>query len=47
MAIIDDVKIIEDKKYFRIEFFIGKWKFHSAKMPILQAEELRLLIKNG
>ncbi|KKL51048.1 hypothetical protein LCGC14_2299380 [marine sediment metagenome] len=36
-----DVYIEEHDKYFRVEFWIDGWKFHSAKMPIEQAEKLR------
>ena len=35
-----DVMIVEDDKYFRLVFWINDWKFHSAKMPIKQAEKL-------
>jgi len=36
-----DVSIVEEDKYFRVVFWINDWKFHSAKMPIKQAEKLR------
>lgn len=37
---IEDPKIIEEDKDFRVEFWIIGWRFHSAKMPILQARIL-------
>jgi len=40
-----DVQIIEDDKYFRLEFWIDDWKFHTAKMPIEQAKKLRSKFK--
>ncbi len=36
-----NVRIVEDDKYFRLEFWCNSWKFHSAKMPIEQAEKLK------
>ena len=36
-----DVLIVPDGTYFRVEFWIDDWKFHTAKMPKLQAKKLR------
>lgn len=36
-----EIKIVErEDKYYRVEFWIDGWKFHSAKMPLKQAETL-------
>jgi len=35
------ILIVPDGEYFRIEFWVDDWKFHSAKMPMLQAEKLQ------
>jgi len=36
-----EVLIVPDGEYFRLEFWIDDWKFHTAKMPELQAEKLK------
>ena len=30
----------EDDDYYRVEFYLNDWKFHSAKMPERQASKL-------
>ncbi len=36
-----NILIVPDGTYYRIEFWVDDWKFHSAKMPELQAEKLQ------
>ena len=35
------IMIVPDEGYHRLEFWVDDWKFHSAKMPQLQAEKLK------
>ena len=34
------VTVENDEGYFRVQFWINDWKFHSAKMPLKQAQRL-------
>jgi len=40
-----EILIVPDGKYFRLEFWVDDWKFHTAKMPELQAEKLKAKFK--
>ena len=34
------VSVENEDGYFRLQFWVGDWKFHSAKMPKKQADKL-------
>ena len=39
-----EILIVPDGTYFRLEFWIDDWKFHTAKMPELKAEKLKEMV---